>query len=753
MTFSRWNSSALEHNRSSSGEQLLLKFDTLDLELQAYILNLPSHISGAQQKERLHKILTNLEFIQAKIKKLRCQSLIADFALSRESDLKSIAATIVVSAHILDYDPLQLITQLSGRLPSNELADKLLREANPSFPHLRMNSRTLLPSNSGLLRTLTGHMDVIVGLAITPDLQKVISASWDKTLRVWDIASGQEVATLHNTNTYCHCAAISHDGGHIVAGRDDGNLEIWNLNRGILERTINAHDRSVQDVAISPSGHSIFSASSDGLIKQWHFETGILLATLRGHTNGVNSIKVTSSSLLISGSWDNTAIIWDLANDEARRLTGHLSGIRGVAIAPNERFMATGSNDRTVRLWELPSGNEICELASGQNYKVTSVAIMPDNRRVVSGSEDGKIRVWDVEKQQLLLTLEGHTSAIYDLKAIDNDRIITASEDQTLRVWSLAESEPSSKSPHDTYVGAVSLTRYGQAISVASPLIGYDEERICKVWNATTGNELKSFWGLPPMVLRICFIDDRPASLIAIISSEKEPQIWKCADGEFKSKLEFENVSNISDAFFLQNNSQFIAISDKGLLFWEIDAPSSLTITPFQSDDSRIFGHMAVNRSETLAVSTFMTSNTITVWSISERRIIAEFQHDGVLDAIFGSDGTIVSASEEYLQFWDLSSESQVGVAEIEYRLDEYMENIGTKIQLTSGEDGQYIFLVVHDLTLRVIDTIQRKQIAAVTFDYPLTCCEVCNQLDSKEMLVSVGDASGRVHFLTFAGA
>src|SRR5690606_5323937 len=119
----------------------------------------------------------------------------------------------------------------------------------------------------------------------------------------------------------------------------------------------------------------------------WHFETCILLAILRGHTNGVNSIKVTSSNLLISGSWDNTAIIWDMANNEARQLTGHQSGIRGVAIAPNERFMATGSNDRTVRLWELPSGNEICELASGQDYKVTSVAIMSDNRRVISGSE------------------------------------------------------------------------------------------------------------------------------------------------------------------------------------------------------------------------------------------------------------------------------------------------------------------------------------------------------------------------------
>ena len=280
---------------------------------------LPGHLAQSVQGERLHQLLTDFDFIEAKLDAVGVQALIEDYDLARVSDvllsegqtetLRLIQGAIRKSAHILEKDKTQLAGHLWGRLVDFEmpqiqvLAEQAKQSRNsPCLWPLRAN---LERPGEGCLRTLTGHTSGVNAIAIAPDGFIAISASSDETLKIWDTETGTEVRTLTGHTSYVTAVAIAPDGKTAISASGDKTLKIWDTETGTEVRTLTGHTREVTAVAIAPDGKTAISGSWDNTLKIWDTETGTEVRTLTGHTDSVYAVDLAPDGLTaISASRD-----------------------------------------------------------------------------------------------------------------------------------------------------------------------------------------------------------------------------------------------------------------------------------------------------------------------------------------------------------------------------------------------------------------------------------------------------------------
>ena len=216
------------------------------------------------------------------------------------------------------------------------------------------------------LHTMTGHTSWVQGCAVTPDNKRIISACV-KSLKIWDAASGQELRTIQTGNTdwsmgntvFC---AVSPDGTWIVSGSEDRNedktLKIWDMASGQELHTLTGHTGWPRSCAVSPDGSWIVSASVDKTLRIWDTASGQELRILTGHTGKVEACAISpDGSWIVSASSDNTLKIWDAASGrELRTLTGHTDEVQRCAVSPDGLWIVSASLDKTIRIWDAASG-------------------------------------------------------------------------------------------------------------------------------------------------------------------------------------------------------------------------------------------------------------------------------------------------------------------------------------------------------------------------------------------------------------
>ncbi|EMD37120.1 hypothetical protein CERSUDRAFT_84154 [Gelatoporia subvermispora B] len=298
------------------------------------------------------------------------------------------------------------------------------------------------------LRPLEGHTDRVNSVVFSGDGTRIASGSYDKTLHIWDAATGTPVSVPFARCKICiysiafspsgqlivvcgkdnviqlwdwekeeaprerfrghtasvFCVAFSPDGKRVASGSADLTIRIWDVDTGqTVVGPIEAHTAVIESIAFSPDGCFLASGSRDKTIRVWNAHTGQpVAAPLEGHTESVFSVAFSlGSDRVISGSRDKTIRIWSVATARsvASPLKGHTDWVRCVAIAPNGKHIVSGSDDKTIRLWDVEAGAEIAQPFEGHTASVRSVAFSPDGRRVVSGSVDNTVRVWDVTRE------------------------------------------------------------------------------------------------------------------------------------------------------------------------------------------------------------------------------------------------------------------------------------------------------------------------------------------------------------------
>jgi WD40 repeat protein/tRNA A-37 threonylcarbamoyl transferase component Bud32 len=294
-----------------------------------------------------------------------------------------------------------------------------------------------LPSSTFLKKTLTGHTDAVFSLAISKDGQTLVTGSGDKTIKIWNLSTGELKNSVIGHTDAVFSLVITPDGETLVTGSGDKTIKIWDLSTGRLKNTLTGHTDLVISCAMTPDGKTLVTGSGDKTIKIWNLSTGQLKNTLTGHTNGVSTLAITpDGQTLVSGSVDNSIKIWNLSTGELKNtLIGHMDKVFSLAMTPDGQTLVSGSGDKTIKIWNLSTGQLTNTLTSHTDV-VTSCFMTPDGQTLVTGSGDNSIKTWNWKTGELKTTLTGHTNWVSTLAMTPNGQmLVSGSGDNSIKIW------------------------------------------------------------------------------------------------------------------------------------------------------------------------------------------------------------------------------------------------------------------------------------------------------------------------------
>lgn len=272
------------------------------------------------------------------------------------------------------------------------------------------------------------HGRRIAGVAVLDD-GRIVGASHDKTLRVWDMKTQQSGACGH-TGWVAALAVLPK--GRVASASQDRTVRVWDSRSGASYVMPHRHRDEVTTLAALPDGR-VVSGSWDNELRIWDAVSRQDFGPLRGHTNAVQAVVGLPDGRIVSASTDNTLRLWDLGSDTSVIFRGHTSPVHAVDVIPGGRQIVSGSWDMTVRVWDIESQKTIHTLKHHKHHVLT-VAALPDGR-VISGSSDSLLCLWDTDSGALLGEFEGHRARVMDVAILPNGNVISASEDWTLRIW------------------------------------------------------------------------------------------------------------------------------------------------------------------------------------------------------------------------------------------------------------------------------------------------------------------------------
>lgn len=347
---------------------------------------------------------------------------------------------------------------LNPQSPISALAEKP-ELPNPAPARPRQETAPVQPdqgASRSLRYSLQGHSKAVNAVAFSPDGLRIVSGSFDNTLRLWDAVNGQSIGSPLEAHTDPVLAvAVSHDGKYIISGSLDGTIRIWDGNNGrVLGPAFKGHSQSVGSLAFKPNGRQFASGSAHNLVKMggellfWDIANSTPYISLpKEHEDGILSLALSQDGkFLITGGADGLIFVRSAitGNPILPPLRGHSERVYSVSLSFDGRMIASASADGSVRLWDLLSGKQVGKPLTGHKGWVLSVSFSPDGRRIVSGSRDRTLRIWDPKTgKQIGNPLQGHLDYVSSVAfSPDGRKIISGSWDGTLRLWDAETGAP-----------------------------------------------------------------------------------------------------------------------------------------------------------------------------------------------------------------------------------------------------------------------------------------------------------------------
>ncbi len=504
---------------------------------------------------------------------------------------------------------------------------------------------------------LDGHQDWVLSAAFSPDGKRVVTASQDGTARIWDAASGQQIMVLNGHTGGVVSAAYSFDGTRIVTGSYDKTARIWDAATGNQILTLNGHDGGVWKAAFSHDGTKIVTASQDRTARIWDAATAKQLATLNGHDAGVWDASFSfDDKQIVTASEDATAIIWDVATaKQLELLKGHEDWVVSAAFNATGKRVITASQDGTARLWSATSGAQIATL-QGHEGGVLSAAFSADGARIVTASFDSTARLWDTATGHQIRLLRGHTAPVWNASfSPDGTRVVTASEDKTARIWDVATGKQiATLSGHQGWVVWASYSPDGTKIVTASM------DGTARIWDAATAKQIAELDGHQGAVLSATFSAD--GTRIATASYDNTARIWNAATAKQIAVLNGHQSGVLSASFNADGTRVVTSSYDETARIWDAATAKPLIVlrghgggvwdARFSPDGKRI-----VTASE---------DRTARIWNASTGNEIAVLRgHENwVWSASFNADGSrvLTASQDDTVRIWNAATATEIAV-------------------------------------------------------------------------------------------
>jgi WD40 repeat protein len=494
-----------------------------------------------------------------------------------------------------------------------------------------------------------GHMNQVTSVAISRDGKLAISASWDNTLKLWDLASGREIREFKDSDTVTS-VAISPDGRTALSG-SWRSVNLWDLATGHVIREFSVQS-TAGPLSVTPDGKTALSVNGDMTLKLWDLSTG----------------------------------------REIRRFRGHTSSISSVAISSDGKTALSGSEDANVRVWDLASGRQIHELIKGHSDTVTSVAISPDGKTALSGSADKTLKLWDLSKSLEIREFKGHTGGIISVTfSPDGKTALSGGDDKILRLWDLATGRQIREfRGHTSVVTSVAISPDGKTALSGSA------DKTLKLWDLSTGQQIREFGGYLSWVNSVAISPDGRTALLG--SGDSTVKVWDLANGRQIHELKGHSDTVTSVAISPDGKTALSGSGDKTLKLWDLS--KGLEIREFKGHTDRIGSAVFSPDGKTALSGQFYTH--LKLWDLASGQQIREFEGDSAAFAPDGKTALSGSTGSMTLSLWDLATGS---------RIREFEKHLGSVTSVAISLDGKTALSGSVDDTLKLWDLATGSEI------------------------------------------
>ena len=462
-----------------------------------------------------------------------------------------------------------------------------------------------------LVATLEGHTSGVNSVSFSLDGAILASGAWDGTVKLWDVATGEIIATLEGHADWVNSVSFSLDGAILASASEDGTVKLWDVATRELVATLEGY--RVRSVSFSPDGATLASGAGDGTIRLWDVATREIIA--EEDTSPIHSVSFSPDGVtLAAASWDGTVLLWDVATgNTAVVISGHMDAGRSVSFSPDGATLASGVVTFTVLLWDVATREIIATLEDNPGT-VNSVSFSPDGATLAAGTWHN-ILLWDVATGEIVATLEGHADWVNSVSfSLDGATLASASEDGTVKLWDVATREIiATLEGHTDRVNSVSFSLDGATLASASA------DGTVKLWDVATHTTITTLEGHRYEINSVSFSLD--GAILASGAWDGTVKLWDVVTGGIVATLEGHTDGVISVSF---------------------------------SPDGAI-----------LASGT--RDGTVKLWDVATREIVAtlEGHTDGVNSVSFSLDGAILAsgARDGTILLWDVAEWTNSGIA------------------------------------------------------------------------------------------
>ena len=482
------------------------------------------------------------------------------------------------------------------------------------------------------------------------------------------------------------------------------------------QNQLKGHKGGVNSVVFSPDGKIIVSGSLDKTAKIWDTQ-GKELATLEGHKGEINSVAFSpDGKMIVTASSDQTAKVWDTKGEMLFELKGHKGGVNSAAFSPDGKMIVTASLDKTAKVWNT-EGEILFEL-KGHKGEVNNATFSPVSAGSVEGigklivtvSDDQTARVWD-HKGQMLFEFSGHQGGVKNAAfSPDGKMIVTVSDDQTAKVFDTKGKMLFDFKGHQGGVNNAVFSPDGKMIVSAS------DDQTAKVWD-TQGKILFELKGHKARVNSVVFSPD--GKMIISASDDHTAKVWDIShkwlleNKTHRSKVNSAVFSGVSPVYPMGGNKILTASDDKTVKVWDIESNEIRDVSKYHTDrfDTAVF---SPDGRKILVASD--DSHDAKLWNIeNSNKALVKFEghQGGVNSAAFSPDGKkIVTASEDRTaKVWDIKGKLLTAIKGHRSRINSVgfspvsaasSEGIGNKIVTASDDRTAKIWDVKGKLLIEI---------------------------------------------------
>jgi WD40 repeat protein len=553
---------------------------------------------------------------------------------------------------------------------------------------------------------LRGHEDVVTSAVYSRDGKTVVTASEDKTVRIWDVATGREIVVLRGHKDAVHDAQLSSDGRFVITTAYNASAmlntlehaaRVWDAATG-KEIAILKHDGIVTWAALSPDGKSIVTGSFDKTARLWETASGREISILRHEAPVIHARFSPDGKTVLTAPYGNAAHLWEVGTGkEIAVLHGHEKPIISVEFSPDGKLVATGSLDNTVQLWETATGKEIATLR-GHDDLINSVAFSPDARIVLTASMDGTARLWGVDTGETVI-LRGHQSGLISASfSPDGKTVLTASGDHTVRLWTASGGQSIFILPgHEQAVNFAQFSPDGKTIVTAS------WDGTARLWDTTT-NKVLVLRGHQHFVFSAAFSPD--GKTIVTASEDQTARLWNAATGKEITALR-GHEGKVGWAAFSPDGGTVVTASHDGTArVW--DRATGRQTATLRGHQGGVFSANFSPDGRTIVTASYDKTARIWDWASGKEIAVLAGHQKPITGAYFSPDGRVVVtiSDDRTAKLWDVATGKEITT------LRGHQDRLRSAV---FSPDGRMVVTASDDKTARIWEVATGKNIVVLS--------------------------------------